>query len=65
MNFKQLLEQITTEFKGKIKGRDVYIIKQKSRFVVFIEGEKLDRFNTLSDAKNAATEFIKLAGGSK
>lgn len=65
MNFKQLLEQISTEFNGKIKGRQVTITKNKGSYVTSIDGETLDRFNTLADAKKAATEFIKLAGGSK
>lgn len=64
-NIKNLLKDITTEYLGKIGGRNVMITKQKGKFRVFIEGEALDIFSSLADAKKAANEFIKLAGGSK
>lgn len=65
MKFKQLLEKISTKFNQKINGHTVMIMDQNGKYTAFIDGEKLDEFKSMADAKKAVNEFIKLAGGSK
>jgi undecaprenyl pyrophosphate synthase len=65
MKFKQLLEKISTKFNQKINGHTVMIMDQNGKYAAFIDGEKLDEFKSMADAKKAVNEFIKLAGGSK
>ena len=50
-------------FDSKISGHTVMVHKEKNKFVAYIDMEKLDTYNSLNDAKKAATQFIKMAGG--
>ena len=46
-------------FDTKIKGIEVMIHKEKGKFVLYIDGDKLDVFSNLNSAKKAGTEFVK------
>lgn len=50
-------------FDGKIYKHNVMIHKEKNKYVAYIDSEKLDSYNSLEDAKKAAVQFIKMAGG--
>ena len=50
-------------FGGKINKHNVMIHKDKNKYVAYIDSEKLDSYNSPEDAKKAATQFIKMAGG--
>ena len=50
-------------FDSKVAGHDLMIHKEKGQFVAYIDMEKLDVFKSIADAKNAMTQFIKMAGG--
>ena len=50
-------------YDAKVGKNKIMIHKEKNRFVAYIDMEKLDTYNSLSDAKKAATQFIKMAGG--
>lgn len=50
-------------FDSKVDGHKIMIHKEKNKFVAYIDMEKLDTYNSLNDAKKAATQFIKMAGG--
>lgn len=50
-------------FDAKIDKHKVMIHKDKNKYVAYIDLEKFDSFNSLNDAKKAATQFIKIAGG--
>ena len=49
-------------FDSKVKGYAVMVHKEKNKFVAYIDNEKLDVYSSLSDAKKAANEFIKMVG---
>lgn len=48
-------------FDKKIDGKTLMIHKEKSKFCVYIDMEKLDTYPTLGMAKKAGMEFIKAA----
>ena len=48
-------------FGGKIKGVSVMIHKEKDKFCLYIDNEKLDEYPTLARAKKSAEEFVKAA----
>lgn len=48
-------------FDQKTKDAHLMIHKDKGKFVVYIDNEKLDSYNSLNDAKRAGMEFVKLA----
>lgn len=50
-------------FDSKMGKHKVMVHKEKGKFVVYIDNEKLDMYPTLNDAKKAAEQFIKMAGG--
>lgn len=50
-------------YDSKVNGYSVMVHKEKNKFVAYIDMEKLDSFNSLNDAKKAAAQFIKMAGG--
>jgi hypothetical protein len=52
-------------FDSKVAGYNVMVHKEKNKFVAYIDMEKLDTYNSLKDAKKAAEQFIKMAGGRK
>lgn len=48
---------------GKSNKIDVVITQKSNKFVVYINGEKLDdSFKSLKDAENSSNDFIKLMG---
>ena len=49
-------------FDAKVKGYNVMVHKEKNKFVAYIDNEELDVYPSLSDAKKAANEFIKMVG---
>jgi hypothetical protein len=49
-------------FDSKVKGYEVMVHKEKNKFVAYIDRERLDDYGSLSDAKKAANEFIKIVG---
>tara|TARA_A200000159_G_scaffold104671_1_gene97381 strand:+ start:299 stop:511 length:213 start_codon:yes stop_codon:yes gene_type:complete len=49
-------------FDKKIKGVEVMIHKEKNKFVLYIDRDKLDEFPNLNMAKKAGMEFVKQAG---
>ena len=51
------------QFDKKIKGITLMIHKDKNKFVVYIDGEKLDAFKDLKSAQKAGEEFIKALKG--
>lgn len=57
-------EKLVKKFKvGKKKKYDTVIVKDKSFFVVYLDGEKLDQFKSAKEAEKAAKEFTDLMGG--
>ena len=46
-------------FDTKVKGIEVVIHNEKGKFVLYIDGDKLDVFSNLNSAKKAGTEFVK------
>lgn len=52
-------------FGSKVAGHEVMVHKQNNKYVAYIDREKLDTFNSVNDAKKAAAQFIKMAGGKK
>ena len=50
-------------FDSKMDKHKVMVHKEKGKFVAYIDNEKLDTYPTLNDAKKAAEQFIKMAGG--
>lgn len=46
-------------YDAKVKGVDVMVHKEKNKFVLYIDGDKLDSFRDLNSAKKAGVEFIK------
>ena len=46
-------------FDTKIKGIEVMVHKEKGKFVVYVDGDKLDVFRDLNSAKKAGSEFVK------
>lgn len=50
-------------FDTKLNKHTIMVHKDKNRYVAYIDSEKFDSFNSLEDAKKAATQFIKMAGG--
>jgi translation elongation factor EF-G len=50
-------------YDSKVSGYNVMVHKEKNKFVAYIDMEKLDTYNSLNDAKKAAEQFIKMAGG--
>jgi phenylacetate-coenzyme A ligase PaaK-like adenylate-forming protein len=55
--FLSLREQ--TVFKKSIDRIPVEIKKQGSKFVVFVDGDKLDHYKSQPEAEKMAAEFIK------
>ena len=49
-------------YDSKVNKHHVMVHKVNNKFVAYIDMEKLNTYNTLNDAKNAATQFIKMAG---
>jgi len=49
-------------YDGKVGKHKIMVHKVNNKFVAYIDMEKLDTYNTLSDAKKAAEQFIKMAG---
>ncbi|OUT94625.1 MAG: hypothetical protein CBB96_05535 [Gammaproteobacteria bacterium TMED36] len=47
----------------KISGVEVMVHKEKGKFVLYIDGDKLDDFPNLNTAKKAGDEFVKQAKG--
>lgn len=48
-------------FDKKIKGVEVMVHKEKGKFVLYIDRERLDDFPNLNMAKKAGMEFVKQA----
>lgn len=63
--FKNLREKLDRHpsgkmvFDKKINRVPVMIHKEKSDFVVYIDGDRLDSYNTQQEAEKMAKEFIK------
>lgn len=47
----------------KIKGVDIMIHKDKGKYIVYIDGDKLDSYATEKEAERMAKEFIKQLKG--
>lgn len=50
-------------FDTKLNKHNIMVHKEKNKYVAYIDMEKLDTYNSLNDAKKAATNFVKMAGG--
>jgi translation elongation factor EF-G len=50
-------------YDSKVGKHKVMVHKEKNRFTAYVDMEKLDTYNSLNDAKKAATDFVKMAGG--
>lgn len=50
-------------FDTKEKGIEIMIHKQKGKFDLYIDRDKLDSFNNLNSAKKAGIEFVKQLKG--
>jgi len=50
-------------YDSKLNKHNIMIHKEKNKFVAYIDMERLSSFNSLEDAKKAAMQFIKMAGG--
>lgn len=50
-------------YDAKLGKYKIMVHKEKNKYVAYIDMEKLDSYNSLNDAKKAAEEFIKMAGG--
>ncbi|MBL6771419.1 MAG: hypothetical protein ISQ22_08620 [Rhizobiales bacterium] len=46
-------------FDKKINRVPVKIHNEKNKFVVYIDGDRLDAYNSQKEAEKAATEFMK------
>ena len=46
-------------FDTKVKKTELMVHKEKGKFVLYIDGEKLDSYRDLNSAKKAGMEFIK------
>lgn len=73
MRFKDLRQKLSevTVPRGEKKVKEFKVGKSKtpamitqkgSKFVVYIDGEKLDTFKNAKEAENAANDFAKLMG---
>ena len=49
----------------KMGGIDLMIHKDKGKFVVYIDGDKLDTYNSKADAEKFGSQFIKQYKGMK
>lgn len=45
-------------FGKKIKGVDVMVHKQGNKFVAYVDGDKLDTYNSQKEAEKMAKEFV-------
>jgi len=64
--FKQLFEkkiQGTQVFKKRIGKYQMLIQKDKNEFIVYIDNEKLDTYNSQKEAEKMGMEFIKQIKG--
>jgi len=52
-------------FDKKINRVPVKIHKEMNKFVVYIDGDRLDAYNSQREAEKAATEFMKQYKGMK
>ena len=52
-------------FNKKIKGVKVIIHKERSGFVAYIDGDRLDVYKSQKEAEKAANEFMKQYKGMK
>ena len=50
-------------FDKKMKGVSVMIHKEKGKYALYIDNEKLDEYPTIARAKRSAEEFVKAAKG--
>lgn len=66
INFKQFIAEASVVKTFEIgKGRDkqkVEIKKEGSKFVAYVDGDKLDAFRNQKDAEEAINDFAKLMG---
>ena len=68
-SFKQVRERRSPQkvkgkqvFNSKVKGVQVSVLKSNNKFVVHIDGEELDSYPSLGQAKKMGTEFAKEVG---
>jgi len=54
-----------TVFDKKINRVPVKIHNEKNKFVVYIDGDRLDAYNSQKEAEKAANEFMKQYKGMK
>jgi hypothetical protein len=52
-------------FDKKINRVPVRVNNEKNKFVVYIDGDRLDSYNSQREAEKAATEFMKQYKGMK
>jgi hypothetical protein len=52
----------TQVFDQKVKGVQLSIIKDKNKFSVHIDGDELDSYTSLAQAKRMGMEFAKEVG---
>lgn len=50
-------------YDAKVGKHKIMVHKEKNKYVAYIDMEKLDSYNSLNDAKKAAEQFVKMAGG--
>lgn len=63
MKFKDLRESLTEATQGKKYKVGKYkaeIKKEGSKFAAYLDGEKLDKFNSMNDAQKGIKDFIDL-----
>lgn len=52
----------TVVFDKKVKGVSMSVLKDKNKFTVLINGEELDSYTSLAQAKRMGMEFAKEVG---
>ena len=47
-------------FDKKVNGIHIMIHKDLGKFVAYVDGDRLDAYNSQKEAEKAATEFVKV-----
>ena len=55
--FSELRENVV--YNKKLNGVPVKIVKKMNKFIVHIDGDKLDSYASQKEAEKMATEFVK------
>lgn len=62
-NFVQQLSEAKTKgnvvFQKKVDGVDTMVTKDGSKFIAFIDGDKLDSYSSQKEAEKSIIQFLK------